>query len=231
MKKNKSIDDYTNICGKLCFPAAEAYKLLRTSVQYSFTDNNRCKVIGITSSERNEGKTTLAVNLAYMLSCDKKRVLLLDGDLRLPKVSKALDLDPTPGLSDYLIGIVKNDEGIQHSEKAPALSVICSGVEPPNPSELLGSASMERVLTSLKAAFDYIIVDLPPVNIVSDPLSIAKYLDGFIVAVRSEFSTKQGVQDVVKKLQIVDAKILGFVINDFGKSSGGKHSKRGRFKR
>lgn len=231
MKKNSLNSEYMNICGKLCFPAAEAYKLLRTSVQYSFTENNSCKVIGITSSVRDEGKSTLAINLAYMLSCDRKRVLLLEGDMRLPSIAKKLGLASTPGLSDYLIGIVKNDEGIQHSEKAPAMSVICSGVEPPNPSELLSSAGMERVLTSLKASFDYIIVDLPPVNIVSDPLSIAKYLDGFIVAVRSEFSTRQGVQDVVKKLQIVDAKILGFVINDFGKSSGGKHSKRGRFKR
>ena len=225
MKKKLAFDDFTNACGGLDFCASEAYKLLRTSVQYSFAESDKCKVIGITSSQRNEGKSTLAVNLAYMLSCNKQKVLLLEGDMRLPSISKKLGISPSPGLSEYLTGRARNDEGIQYSEKAPLLSVICAGVIPPNPSELLGSASMEKLLTALRGVFDYIIVDLPPVNIVSDSLSIAKYLDGFIVIARSEYTTKQGVRDVIKNLQVVNANILGFVLNSNETASVNKYGK------
>lgn len=234
-KKNahvgKTFDDATAVCGELDFAQTEAYNLLQTSVQYSFSENDGCKVIGITSSERNEGKSTLAINLAYSLSCDKQKVLLLEGDMRLPSIAKKIGLESTPGLSDYLTGKAQNSDGIQRSEKAPAMSVICAGVVPPNPFRLLGSSSMERLLEALKKVYDYIIVDLPPVNIVSDPLSIAKYLDGFIIATRSEFTTKQGVQDVVKKLQVVNANILGFVVNSDGTSSGNKYGKYGKYKK
>ncbi|MBQ0110882.1 MAG: CpsD/CapB family tyrosine-protein kinase [Oscillospiraceae bacterium] len=226
MKKYNFKNDM-NICDDLDFATAEAYKLLRTSVQYSFSDNATCKVIGVTSSKRNEGKSTLSVNLAYMLANDRKRVLLLEGDMRLPSISKKLGISSTPGLSDYLTGRAKNNEGIQHSEIAPNISVICAGVIPPNPSELLSSASMERLLAALKEHFDYIIVDLPPVNIVTDPLSVAKYLDGFIIVVRSEFTNCSDVQDVVKKLQLVDAKILGFVVNNDAKATKKKYKKYG----
>ena len=222
--KSKSFDDATAICGDLDFSQTEAYNLLQTSVQYSFEDDG-CKVIGITSSERNEGKSTLAINLAYSLSVDKKKVLLLEGDMRLPSIAKKLGLESTPGLSDYLTGKAQNSDGIQRSKIAPSMSVICAGVVPPNPFRLIGSASMERLINALKELYDYIIVDLPPVNIVSDPLSVAKYLDGFIIVARSEYSTRQGVMDVVKKLEVVKANVLGFVVNGDGSSSENKYGK------
>ena len=223
----KTVDDVTAICGELDFAVAESYKLLQTSVQYTF-ENGGCKVIGITSSDKNEGKSTVAVNLAYMLSCDKKRVLLLDGDMRLPSIAKKLGIESTPGLSDYLTGKAKNNEGIQYSEKAHDLSVICAGVVPPNPFGLLNSANMERLISALKNTFDYIIVDLPPVNIVSDPLAVAKCLDGFIVVVRTEYSTRKGVRKVIEKLQVVNSNIIGYVINGNGSSTSGKREKNGR---
>ena len=227
--KGKSTDDINALCDDLDFAQIEAYNLLQTSVQYSFSRKDSCKIIGITSSERNEGKSTLAINLAYSLSNDKKNVLLLEGDMRLPSIAKKLGIESKPGLSDYLTGKVLSNEGIQYSKKAPSLSVICAGVLPPNPFRLLGSESMEEVLTELRSHFDFIIVDLPPVNIVSDPLAIAKYLDGFIVVARSEFSTRQGVADVVKKLQTVNANILGFVLNYDNTASGGRYGKYGRY--
>ncbi len=226
--KNKSFDDAMAVCGDLDFSQTEAYNLLQTSVQYSF-ENDGCKVVGITSSERNEGKSTLAVNLAYSLSADKKKVLLLDGDMRLPSIAKKLGLESTPGLSDYLTGKAQNNDGIQRSKKAPLMSVICAGVVPPNPFRLIGSASMERLINALKEVYDYIIVDLPPVNIVSDPLSVAKYLDGFIIVARSEYSTRQGIMDVVKKLEVVKANILGFVVNSNSSSSDSKYGKYNKY--
>ena len=230
-QKGKTFDEVTKVCRDIDFAAAEAYKLLQTSVQYCF-DIDGCKVIGITSSERNEGKSTLAINLAYMLSCDKKKVMLLEGDMRIPSVANKLEIDSKPGLSDYLTGKIKNIDGVQHSEKAPALSVICAGVVPPNPFGLLGSGSMGSLFTALRKVYDYVIVDLPPVNIVSDPLAIAKYLDGFIIAVRSEYTTRKGVRDVIDKLSVVNSNIIGFVINGDESVSGskyGKYNKYGRY--
>ncbi len=223
-KKKRNNDTSLPLCGDLDFASDEAYKLLQKSVQYSF-DKDGCKVIGITSSERKEGKSSLAINLSYTLSCDKQKVLLIDGDMRLPSIAKKLGIDSDIGLSDYLTGRAKNADGIRFSEKAPALSVICAGTLPPNPFVLLGSASMERLIAALKESFDYIIIDLPPVNIVSDPLAVAHCLDGFIVEVRSEFSTRQGIKDVVDKLQIVDSNIFGFVLTGSGTSSENKYGK------
>lgn len=228
--RSRLTDDSVAICEGLDFAQTEAYNLLQTSIQYSFSENEKGKVIGITSSERNEGKSTLAINLAYSLSCDKKKVLLLDGDMRLPSIAKKLKIDSTPGLSDYLTGKVQGKGGVQQSDKAPLLSVICAGVVPPNPFRLLGSASMEKLLETFRNEYDYIIVDLPPVNIVSDSLAIGKYLDGFVIAVRTEYTTRQGVSDVVKKLQVVNANILGFVVNDnkaYSEKKYGKYEKYG----
>ena len=226
--KTVSFDDALPVCGKMNFASTEAYNLLQTSIRYSFAGDEGCKVVGVTSSVRNEGKSTIAVNLAYSLAADKQKVLLLEGDMRLPSLSKKISIETTPGLSDYLTGKLKGSEGVQYPEIAPGMAVIPAGVAPPNPFRLLGSDSMRDFLEEQKKVFDYIIVDLPPVSIVSDPLAIAKFLDGFIVVVRDEYTTRQSVQDVVKKLQIVGANILGFVIN--GDASGGGHYGRyGRY--
>ena len=226
-KQKSSFDDSVAICNELDFAASEAYKMLRTSVQYGFPDVEGCKIIGITSSERNEGKSTIATNLAYMLSCDSQKVLLMEGDMRLPSLSAKLDLPSTQGLSDYLTGRITSDSNfIQYSKKAPNLPILCAGMAPPNPSELLGSERMKKFLDKIRNAFDFIILDLPPVNIVSDPLSVAKYIDGFIIVTRNEFTTRYGVTEVVKKLKIVDAKILGFVLNGDGVSNGSSYSKK-----
>ncbi len=228
-QKGKKSDGNMAVCGDLDFAQTEAYNLLQTSVQYSFSHNNVGKVIGITGSERNEGKSTLAINLAYSLSIDKKKVLLLEGDMRLPTIAKKLGLESTVGLSDYLTGKIQGDDAIQYSEKAPSMSVVCSGVVPPNPFRLLSSESMEGLINSLKEVYDYIIVDLPPVTIVSDALSIAKYLDGFIVTARTEYSTRQSIRDAIKKLQTVNTNILGFVVNEDGAYSRGKYGGYGRY--
>lgn len=228
-QKGKKTGADMPVCGDLDFAQIEAYNLLQTSVQYSFSHNNTGKVIGITGSERNEGKSTLAINLAYSLSLDKKKVLLLEGDMRLPSIAKKLGIESAPGLSDYLTGRIQNNEGVQLSEKAPSMSVICSGIIPPNPFRLLGSESMESLINALKEVYDYIIVDLPPVTIVSDALSIAKYLDGFIVATRTEYSTRHDVLDAIKKLQAVNTSILGFVVNEDGAYSRRKYSKYSKY--
>lgn len=225
-KQKAHFEDDTPVCNELGFAVSEAYKMLRTNVQYSFPYVEGGKVIGITSSVRNEGKSTIATNLAYMLSCDGQKVLLLEGDMRLPSLSKKLGLETTKGLSDYLTGRFSVDSNyIQYSSKAPNLPVLCAGGTPPNSSELLGSERMRIFLDKMRSIFDFIILDLPPINIVSDPLSVAKYIDGFIIIARNGFTTRVSITQAIKKLRIVDAKILGIVLNGsytYGGSSYGK---------
>lgn len=226
-KQKVNEDNSIAVCNELGFAASEAYKILRTNIQCGFPDVEGCKVIGITSSLRNEGKSTIATNLAFMLSCDGQKVLLMEGDLRLPSLSKKLDLKSSKGLSDYLTGRISADRNyIQYSSKAPNMPVLCAGRIPPNPSELLGSERMEKFMDKLRSTFDYIILDLPPVNIVSDPLSVAKFVDGFIIVARNEYTTKFDVKQVIKKLTIVDAKILGIVLNGNNSLAGSSYSKK-----
>ena len=226
-KQKEILENSVPVCNELGFAASEAYKMLRTNVQYGFPYVEGGKVIGITSSERNEGKSTIATNLAYMLSCDGQKVLLLEGDMRLPSLSKKLGLETSKGLSDYLTGRFSADSNyIQYSAKAPNLPVLCAGGTPPNPSELLGSERMKKFLDKMRSTFDFIILDLPPVNIVSDPLSVAKYIDGFIVVARNEFTTRFGITQVIKKLKIVDAKILGIVLNGSYTRGGSSYGKK-----
>lgn len=205
--------EHQAICGELSFAASEAYKLLRTNIQFSFPGDDGCKVIGITSSKRGEGKSMTAINLAYSFACDGKKVLLLEADLRLPNIARRLNLRERPGLSDYLVGTIKGNEGLQRSEIANGAYVVTAGVIPPNPSELLGSANMEKWIAAFKEVFDYILVDLPPVNIVSDPLVVSKFIDGYAFVVRKEYSTRQDVLGAMEKMSVVGAKVLGFVFN------------------
>ena len=124
----------------LNFAAMEQYKLLRTNMSFVLPDNIKCPIIGVTSSVRGEGKSTTAVNLAYVLAADKKKVLLIDGDLRLPSIAKKLDVHGTPGLTNLFMSYQAEDLEQFRSNILDNWYVIPSGNLPPNPSELLGQS-------------------------------------------------------------------------------------------
>lgn len=209
-QKNNSI-----FGSKLNFASSEAYKLLRTNLMFSIPAGERqCRVIGITSAIRGEGKTTTSINLAYSFAETGKRVLLIDADMRLPSIAKALKLQSRPGLSNVLIGLSDGKIPLQKSELHDSLYVITSGDIPPNPSELLGAKSMELVIDALSESFDYIIIDLPPVTVVSDALVITPLCDGVLLVVRQDYVNKREVADAVDQLTYCKAKVLGYVLND-----------------
>ena len=147
------------------FTAIEQYKILRTNLDFTLPEDVKCPIIGVTSSMRGEGKSTTAVNLSYVLAEKGSPVLLIDGDLRIPSIAKKMRMDSSPGLTDLLMG-----HGAHMPDLRSALLenwfILPSGDIPPNPSELLGSRRMEYILNSLRESFEYIIIDLPPVNIV-----------------------------------------------------------------
>ena len=174
----------------LKFTATEQYKLLRANLDFTVPEGEKCPVIGVTSSIRGEGKSTTAINLSYVLAEKGNKVFLIDGDLRLPSIAKKMNLKRTPGLTDLLMG-----KGAEVSDFQSKIQnnwyILPSGNVPPNPSELLGSKRMETALYELKEMFDYIIIDLPPVNLVSDSLSIASMITGMIVVIREEYTEKK----------------------------------------
>ena len=218
------------LCTNLNFAASEAYKLLRTNLVFSLPDQ-KCRVIGITSAVRDEGKSTTAVNLSYTLAETGKRVLLIEADMRLPNVSKRLKLNPAPGLSNLLVGLSNGNGVLQDSGIFDNWKVVTAGDIPPNPSELLGSEQMRITIDTFSKGFDFIVIDLPPVNIVSDGLVVSKLTDGIIMVVRKDYSFKKSIQDAVNQYQLSETKLLGFVMThvDSQHKSYRKYGKFGKY--
>ncbi len=222
-------DDQKTLHKNLEFTAVEQYKLLRTNLSFTLPEGDGCRIIGVTSSIRGEGKSTTAVNLSYVLAESGKKVLLIDGDLRIPSVAKKMRIKSTPGLTDLLRGEKTLDLSELKSEHLSNWYIMPAGVLPPNPSELLGSKRMESALQSLSEHFDFIVVDLPPVNIVSDGLAISKYIHGMVVVIREDYTEKKELELCFRQLRLSNVNVLGCVMNET-KEGKGYYSKY-RYKR
>lgn len=190
------------------FAVQEAYKALRTNVIFSIPEE-KCKKIVITSSMQGEAKSTTAVNLAIAFAQNGSKVLLIDGDLRLPTDAVKLGVEATPGISNVLVGMNTVQEAIHHLPGG--LDLMPAGDVPPNPTELLGSEKMQKLLESLSNAYEYILLDTPPINTVADASILSKVTSGVIVVVRQNVATQESVAEAIQKLEFADAKILGFV--------------------
>ena len=228
VNKKQSNESRTMICDDLSFDASEAYKLLRTNIMFSFPQSEEagCKAIGVTSAVRDEGKSVTAINLAYSLALDGKNVLLMECDLRLPTLSKRMILNRAPGLSNVLVGLNSVNDALQQHKGQTSLYILTAGEVPPNPSELLGSGRMKKLLAEFRKSFDYVILDLPPVTIVADALVISKMVDGMVIVVRQDYTDRNILGNTVKQLQFVDANILGFVFNCAENTSAGSKYRR-----
>ena len=219
-QKNPSIINITNTSN---FRLVESYKALRTNIMFSLPikENVRSRKILFTSAGPGEGKTTTTVNLAVTLSETETKVLLIDADMRKPTVHKYFNIESRVGLSNLLSGMNTKKECIQQIEGMPNLSVITSGILPPNPSELLGSSAMINMLSEFESEYDYIIIDTPPVNVVADALALVKQVDGVAFVVSQGKSTYPDVSRAIETLRFANANIIGAVMNrvDTGKKS------------
>ena len=193
------------------FVVREAYKTLRTNIHFTLSDKT-CKRICITSGSAGEGKSITMLNLALSVAESGQKVLLIDADLRRPAIGRLLVEKVAPGLSNVLTGQVSSDEAIR-SQVFPNLDILFSGEVPPNPSELLASDKFMALIGEMSQRYDYILVDAPPINVVSDAAIIAKRVDGVLLLVRHTKSTKENVRQAVSNLQMVNANILGYVFN------------------
>ena len=204
----------------LNFAVAESYKLLRTNLMFSFSGEKKCHIVGITSSIQEEGKSTVTCNLAYSMAQASMSVLLIDADLRKPTIASKLCVDRVPGLTNLLVSQDNYKKYIQQSPHAPGVDLLTAGDIPPNPSELLGSERMQQIITEMSEDYDYILIDLPPVTIVSDTAAVSKILDGVVAVVRGGVAQKKYLEEMLRQLQLIDLRILGFVFRDLLSANG-----------
>lgn len=225
-----SQDNTVAICDKLPFRSAETYKMLRTTLLNISENGGSCSVVGISSPNPGDGKSTLAVNMAYTFAQTGKTVLLIEADLRKPVLAKRLKLSPAVGLSDMLLG--EREGVIQDSGYLDNWKVCCAGKSNSNPSEILSSDNMENLVAELRTKFDYIIIDLPPVNLVTDAIAVSGCLDGMIVAVRQNSTTRIELDTAMNHLSFLKTEILGFVVtNSTVEEKSGKYYKYKKYGR
>ncbi len=190
--------------------AAESYRTLRTNIKYSSFDS-KLKVIVITSSEQGDGKTTISGNLALCLAEEEKKVILMDCDLRRPSIHKVFGLSNKVGLSELIVKDMDISSVLHQYNNN--LTIMTSGKIPPNPAEMLGSNSMVELLEKLKEDFDYVILDTPPVQAVTDAQILSTKADGTILVVRAEKTKKDSVHNILNLIEKVNGNIVGTVFN------------------
>ncbi len=193
------------------FAVAESYKTIRTNLLFLLSQNTGCKIITISSPKSGDGKTTNAVNLSIAFSQLGKRVLLIDCDLRRPTIAKKLRLEETDGVSGILAGFSPVSESIVSVNTC--FDVLPAGITPPNPSELLASNALDKLLDSLKLVYDFIIIDTPPMGIVSDALVIAPKTDGVLIVVKEKSTLHADFEKVLDSIKLTGVRTLGAILN------------------
>ncbi|MGL6108244.1 CpsD/CapB family tyrosine-protein kinase [Romboutsia sp.] len=194
-------------------PISEIYRGIRTSIEFSNLDKN-IKVINITSSKPNEGKTTIISNLAVSFANLEKKVLIIDGDLRNPGVHKMFGISNIIGLTDVLVGSHNFVECV-HCTDTKNLHVLTCGPVPPNPSEMLASNKMKKFIEEMREEYDYVFIDSPPIGLVTDAGIIGGYSDGCIFVVGAQETNIDVVKMAKEKLDSVGVNIIGSVLNKY----------------
>ena len=213
-------------CEYLTYSGKEAFKRLRTNVLIALGDSEKtCRIIGVTSAQPSEGKSTVSVNLAYTLAELGKSVLIIDGDMRRPAIHDIVGTSLVPGVSEILTGKSGlNDAVVRYKSTADStvFDIIPGGEIPDHPAELLNSSRFGKILEVVSTVFDYVIVDLPPVNAVIDAVNVSKYVDGLVVVLREDHCPRYVLNECMEQLRYAKANILGFVMNGCIEGAG-KH--------
>ena len=218
---SRAVNEHPSTALKAPTPWAEAFRVLRTNMQYVEVDHDKRSFV-VTSSVPQEGKTTTSINLAVTLALAKQRVALIECDLRRPLVARRLDLDDAVGTTSVLIGKVGLEEALQ-PYRGTGLEVLTSGPIPPNPSELLQSVAMEKLMRDLRDRFDVVILDAPPLLPVTDAALLAAQSDGAIVVVRHGRTTRDQLDQALNRVEAVDGKVAGIVMNLIPAKKGGSY--------
>lgn len=212
------------------FVTKEAYKAARTNIRFSLSSGKGCKKIIVTSASPGEGKTTTCLNLAIAFAQTEAKVLVIDADLRKPRLYRHLSVERENGLSDLLCGLIEVKDAIKHCERHN-LDCITSGQIPPNPAELLSSKEMELLFEELGAMYDYIFVDTPPVTVVTEAAAMAKSANGVILVIRQNSTIHESIERARANLKMTNAKILGYVLNGVSESTYGYKTYNSKYRK
>ena len=190
---------------------AEAFRGLRTNVLFSFAEEGARSIV-VTSTGPGEGKTTVATNLALGMAMAGQRVLLIDADMRRPRVHEALKMEREPGLSNLLVGAAKANE-VMKKTSVPNFYVLPAGTTPPNPAELLGSKRFVDLLGSLRDHFDLVVIDTPPVMAVTDAAVIGYRATGVLFVAAADATSRHAAQTALDQLEHARVRFIGAVLN------------------
>jgi capsular exopolysaccharide synthesis family protein len=196
---------------------AESCRAIRTNLYFISADKSVKKIL-ITSPSAQEGKTTIAINLAIVMAQSGSKVLLVDTDMRRPRIQKSFDLKPKTGISTLILSESNPNESIIKSD-IPNLDVLMCGPIPPNPAELLHTESFARVIEDLSSRYDRIVFDSPPVGIVTDAAILSKHVDGTVVVVKSQKTTVDETKNALNVLNDIGSTLFGVVLNDLDMES------------
>lgn len=194
------------------FYLQEAYRALRTNVNFALADMEGSKVIMVTSALQGEGKSLTALNLAIALGSMDKKVLLIDCDLRRPRMARLMNLNALAGLSNLLMDFGLMDVAVINSEEH-GIDFILAGDIPPNPAELLASVRMQKLVEKMRGQYDYVILDSPPVDLVADAVALSSQCDGVLFVVRANQTERGAVIHGIDQLKYAGANVIGFVFN------------------
>jgi capsular exopolysaccharide synthesis family protein len=198
-------------------PFAEAFRTLRTNINFAGLDNPY-KTLVVTSAGPNEGKSTTSSNLGIVMAQANNKVLLVGADLRRPTLHRLFGVDDTVGITNVLVNDL-NPAEVAVESNVPGLYILPSGPIPPNPAELIGSQRMQKMIERARETFDYVLIDSPPVLIVTDTLLLSAMVDGVILVIKSGVARVDATREAKGKLENVGAKIVGAVLNKVNMSS------------
>jgi len=198
-------------------PFAEAFRTLRTNINFAGLDNPY-KTLVVTSAGPNEGKSTTSSNLGIVMAQANNKVLLVGADLRRPILHRLFGVDDSVGVTNVLVNDLDPAE-VAVESNVPGLYILPSGPIPPNPVELIGSRRMQKMIERARETFDYVLIDSPPVLIVTDTLLLSAMVDGIILVIKSGVARVDATREAKEKLENVGAKIVGAVLNKVNMSS------------
>ena len=204
------------------FDVTEAFRNLKASISVSVPKKDGGVVLMMTSAYPEDGKTTVTTNLALMFALSYAKVILIDADIRKGRIAKYFNKRRAPGLSDYLSGQNSFDEIVHQSHKYENLSYITCGTHSPKPYELLESNEMKNLIEKLRTEYDYIIIDTPPVLLISDALALTPFTDGVAIVCRHQVSYVSDISRALNSLNFAHANVLGVIVNDYKTPKVGK---------
>lgn len=224
-KSKKNSEEHISLLNNdVPFNVVESFKAMRTNIGFAISTSDK-KALIVSSANPGEGKSTTAANIAITMADEGQKVLLIDADMRKPVQHKIFELKNDRGLSSVLSKMKKAEDCIQKTA-IPALSLMTCGPIPPNPSELLSSAVTAGLLKKMSEEYDVIIIDSPPINVVSDTLNLSQNVAGLLTVVRCGYTAQDDIKELMSKTELAHMDMLGFVLTRVKRKNSGRYYKR-----